>query len=281
MPAYSVLETRCGELSFDRTRIMGIVNVTPDSFSDGGRFAAVDAAVEHALAQVAAGADILDIGGESTRPGADPVPEEVELARVVPVIEALRSQVSVPISIDTYKMAVAKAALLAGADIVNDVTALRGDPEMARFVGSEKVPVVLMHALWPPATMQEAPEYVDVVEDVASFLEDRARYAMAFGAKRDQIVVDPGIGFGKTTEHNLALLRDVPRLLALGYPVLVGPSRKRFIGDLTGRPASERLSGTIGAVAVCAAAGANIIRVHDVEAIGDAVRVVDAIVWQV
>ena len=268
-------------MSFDRTRIMGIINVTPDSFSDGGHFAGVDEAVEHAVALVAAGADILDVGGESTRPGAEPLPMAEELARVVPVIEALRTRVDVPISIDTYKMAVARAALLAGADIVNDVTALRGDPEMVRFVGSEKVPVVLMHALWPPATMQESPEYVDVVEDIASFLEDRARYAMAFGVPRESIIVDPGIGFGKATEHNLAILRDIPRFLAMGYPVLVGPSRKRFIGDLTGRPASDRLSGTIGAVAVCAAAGANIVRVHDVEAIRDAVRVVDAIVWQV
>jgi dihydropteroate synthase len=281
MPGYTVLSTRCGELPFDRTRIMGIVNVTPDSFSDGGSFESVEAAVEHGVKLVAAGADILDVGGESTRPGASPVAAEDELARVVPVVEALRQAVDVPISIDTYKAAVAQAAVAAGADIVNDVSALRGDPEMVRFVGSEKLPVVLMHALWPPATMQESPEYVDVVEDVASFLEDRARYAMAFGVPREGIIIDPGIGFGKTTDHNLTLLRETPRFLALGYGVLVGPSRKRFIGELTGRTAKERMAGTIGAVAVCAASGANIVRVHDVEAIRDAVRVVDAIVWQV
>jgi len=268
-------------MPFDRTRIMGIVNVTPDSFSDGGRYETAQAAVEHGVELVGAGADILDIGGESTRPGAEPVSVEDELARVIPVVEGLRQRVDVPISIDTYKAAVARAAMAVGADIVNDVTALRGDPEMVKFVGREKLPVVLMHALWPPATMQESPEYVDVVEDVASFLEDRARYAMGFGVPRDRVIVDPGIGFGKTTDHNLTLLREVPRFLALGYPLLVGPSRKRFVGELTGRTAAQRTAGTIGAVAVCAAAGAHIVRVHDVEAMVDAVRVVDAIVWQV
>lgn len=281
MPGYTVLTMGRGDLPFDRTRIMGILNVTPDSFSDGGLFKSVAGAIEHGRELVAAGADVVDIGGESTRPGAAPVSAEDELARVIPVIEGLRSHIKVPISIDTYKASVARAAVAAGADIVNDVTALRGDPEMARFVGGEKLPVVLMHALWPPATMQESPEYVDVVEDVASFLEDRAWYAMAHGVPRDRVIVDPGIGFGKTTEHNLTLLRELPRLLSLGYPLLVGPSRKRFVGELTGRASSDRGAGTLGAVAVCAASGAHVIRVHDVEAALDAVRVVDAIVWQV
>ncbi len=281
MPEATVLTTRRGDLPFDRTRIMGILNVTPDSFSDGRAFANLDAAVAHGLALVDAGADILDIGGESTRPGAQGVDAATEIARVVPVVEALRPLVDVPISIDTYKASVAAAALAAGADIINDVTALRGDAEMVRLASREKVPVVLMHALWPPASMQDDPEYVDVCEDVAHFLEERARYAMAFGVRRDAIVIDPGIGFGKTLAHNLELLRNLPHLLSLGYPVLVGPSRKRFIGELTGKDADQRLAGTIGVVAVCAASGAHLLRVHDVAAVRDAVRVVDAIVWQV
>jgi dihydropteroate synthase len=281
MPEATVLTTRCGELPFDRTRIMGILNVTPDSFYDGGHLATTEAAVEHGLSLVEAGADILDVGGESTRPGARSVDVATEIGRVVPVIEALAARIQVPISIDTYKAPVAAAALAAGAAMVNDVTALRGDAEMVRLVGREKVPVVLMHALWPPATMQDDPEYVDVSEDVAHFLEERARYAMAFGVRRDAIIVDPGIGFGKTLAHNLELLRNLPHLLSLGYPVLVGPSRKRFIGELTGKDVHERLAGTMGAAALCAASGAHLLRVHDVAAVRDAVRVVDAVVWQV
>ncbi len=260
---------------------MGVVNVTPDSFSDGGLHASTEAAVGRALQLVEQGADIIDIGGESTRPGSPRVPLEEELARVIPVVERVVQSVQVPVSVDTYKAEVARRAIEAGASIVNDVTALRGDPDMARIVGKAKVPVVLMHSLWPPETMQKDPQYVDVVEDVSWFLEERARYAMGFGVPRDRIVLDPGIGFGKTLEHNLALLRDIPRLAALGYPLLVGPSRKSFLGMLLDRPVDQRLAGPAGAVALCAALGAHIVRVHDVREMRDVVRVVDAVVWQV
>ncbi|MBM4354517.1 MAG: dihydropteroate synthase [Deltaproteobacteria bacterium] len=260
---------------------MGVVNVTPDSFSDGGSFASTDAAVARALELAELGADVIDIGGESTRPGSQGVALEEELSRVIPVVERVVREVSVPVSVDTHKAEVARRAVDVGAAIVNDVTALRGDPQMARTVARAKVPIVLMHALWPPATMQEQPAYVDVVEDVAWFLEERARFAMGFGIERDRIVVDPGIGFGKTLEHNLALLRDLPRLAALGYPLLVGPSRKSFLGMLLDRPVDQRLAGTAGAVALCAALGAHLVRVHDVREMRDVVRVVDAVVWQV
>lgn len=281
MPHAATLVTPAGTLYLDRTRLMGVVNVTPDSFSDGGSFASTDAAVARALELAELGADVIDIGGESTRPGSQGVALEEELSRVIPVVERVVREVSVPVSVDTHKAEVARRAVDVGAAIVNDVTALRGDPQMARTVARAKVPIVLMHALWPPATMQEQPAYVDVVEDVAWFLEERARFAMGFGIERDRIVVDPGIGFGKTLEHNLALLRDLPRLAALGYPLLVGPSRKSFLGMLLDRPVDQRLAGTAGAVALCAALGAHLVRVHDVREMRDVVRVVDAVVWQV
>jgi dihydropteroate synthase len=281
MPESRILETPAGPIRLDRTRVMGIVNVTPDSFYPGSRCPTVAEAVERCLAMEGEGADLLDIGGESTRPGSPRLSVEEELARVVPVLEALRGRLSIPVSVDTYKHEVAAAALDAGAAMVNDVTALRGDLQMARLVASRKVPVVLMHALWPPETMQDSPEYVDVVEDVCGFLEERCRHAVGHGVRRDAIVVDPGIGFGKTLAHNLELLRNIPRLMSLGFPVLVGPSRKAFIGELTGRAAPERMAGTAAAVAVCAASGAHILRVHDVGQMKDVVRLVDAVVWQV
>jgi len=282
MPDCATLETAAGEVTFDRTRIMGVVNVTPDSFSDGGSFPDPENAADRALAMEEQGADIIDIGGESTRPGSMAVDAEEELSRVIPVIERLAGRISIPISIDTYKADVAQRALDAGASIVNDVTALRGDARMARLVGGRKVPTVLMHALWPPATMQEAPAYVDVVEDVQAFLLDRAQYAMAFGVPREKIILDPGIGFGKTLAHNVELMGNIPTLLSSGFPVLVGPSRKSFIGTLLNdRPASKRLMGTAGAVALSAAFGAHIVRVHDVSEMKDVVRIVDAVVWQV
>ena len=270
-----------GEIPLDRTRIVGIVNCTPDSFYPGSRTPGVDDAVARGLEMEQQGADLLDVGGESTRPGSPRIGEEEETARLLPVIERLAGRVHIPISVDTYKARVAARALDAGAVMINDVTALRGDPAMAPLVGKRKAAVVLMHALWPPATMQESPEYVDVVEDVASFLETRARYARAHGVPEESVIVDPGIGFGKTLRNNLDLLRDVPRLLALGYPLLVGPSRKGFIGELTGRPSEGRLAGTLAVVALCAASGAHFVRVHDVAEARDATRLVDAVVWQV
>lgn len=281
MPDSRHLDTCKGPIPLDRTCIVGVLNVTPDSFFDGGRYEAVDRAVARGFELQEAGADVLDIGGESTRPGSRPVEAPEELDRVLPVIERLAGELDIPISIDTYKCDVARQCVEAGAAMVNDVTALRGDHDMVGFVSKAGVPIVLMHALWPPETMQKSPEYVDVTEDVLSFLDSRARHAMAFGVKRDRIVLDPGMGFGKTLEHNLELLRNLPALTALGFPVLVGPSRKRFLGDITGRPAEERLWGTAGAVALCAAAGAHFVRVHDVNAMKDVTRVVDAVVWQV
>src|SRR2546427_1532062 len=231
----------------ERTQVVGILNVTPESFSDGGRYANLDAAVSRAAEMAAGGADIIDVGGESTRPGAQPVAEAEELQRVIPVIEALVREVSVPISVDTTKAAVAEAALEAGAVIVNDVTALRGDRHMAEVVANSKAGLVLMHMLGEPRTMQKDPRYGDVVAEVGASLLAWAKGAEASGVERERIVIDPGIGFGKTLEHNLLLLRNLASLTALGYPVLVGPSRKSFIHAALGLPVGERLEATAGA----------------------------------
>ncbi len=264
----------CGE----RTLVMGIVNVTPDSFSDGGRSFEPDDAVKHALQLAADGADILDIGGESTRPGADPVSAEEEISRVVPVIERVSAEApELVLSVDTRKSQVARAAMEAGASIVNDVSA-GSDTEMFALVRESGAGLVLMHMQGDPATMQEEPRYDDVVGDVKDFLAGRIGAAVAGGVPRDHLCADPGIGFGKTTAHNLALLHDLGTFRELRVPVLVGVSRKRFLGELTGvsEPA-ERLEGTAGAVAWCAAAGVDIVRVHDVKEMTRVVRVVDAI----
>ena len=244
--------------------VMGIVNVTPDSFSDGGRFFESSSAVKHALGLVEEGADILDVGGESTRPGADPVDPDEELRRVVPVIEELRAHTDVPISIDTTKASVARAALDAGAQIVNDVSAGRFDDEMFALAADREVPIVLMHMLGEPRTMQKDPTYRDVVGDVAAFLAERAALARATGVRTERIIVDPGFGFGKTREHNLVLLRRLRELCCLGYPVLAGTSRKSFIGTTLDLPVEERLEGTAATVALAVANGAALIRVHDV-----------------
>lgn len=248
-----------------RVLIMGILNVTPDSFSDGGRFLSPDAAVERALAMEKEGADIIDVGGESSRPGAEPVPVEEELRRVLPVLERLRGKLRIPISIDTTKAEVAEAALRAGASIVNDISALRFDPAMAPLVAKFGAGLVLMHMLGTPKTMQQAPHYEDVVTEVRDFLAERAQYAQSQGIPREAIAVDPGIGFGKTVEHNLELLRRLPELVELGFPVLVGPSRKSFIGAILGLGVEERLEGTLAACAVAVVRGADILRVHDVK----------------
>jgi dihydropteroate synthase len=252
---------------------MGVLNVTPDSFSDGGRYAGVDEAVAAAHAMAAAGAAIVDVGGESTRPGAAPVGPAAELDRVLPVLEMLRD---LPVSIDTRHAAVARRALEAGAVVVNDVTA-GADPAMLPLVAEHGAAVVLMHMRGEPGTMQDAPHYEDVVGEVEAFLLDRAAAAASVGVARERILLDPGIGFGKTLAHNLALVGALPRLADHGYPVLMGVSRKRFLGDITGRATADRGAATVAAVALCAKAGAAIVRVHDVPAALDAVRIAEAV----
>jgi len=264
-------------LSFDRPLVMGIVNVTPDSFFDGGRFDHPRLALEHGRRLVEAGADLLDIGAESTRPGSLPIDEEEELRRLIPVVRALAQAVSVPVSVDTSKAAVARAAIKAGAVMVNDVTALRGDPDMVEVVAQTGVALVLMHMQGTPQTMQQAPTYEDVVEEVADFLAGRARFAMERGVEQSRIVLDPGIGFGKVLTHNLDLLAHLRMFTTLGFPVLVGPSRKGFIGQLTKQTVEARAWGTAGVVALAVEQGANILRVHDVAAMRDVVNVAAAI----
>ncbi|MFZ5663168.1 MAG: dihydropteroate synthase [Pseudomonadota bacterium] len=265
------------ELRLDRPRVMGIVNVTPDSFSDGGRHATVDAAVAHALRLAEEGADVLDVGGESTRPGAEDVPLEEELRRVIPVIERLARETALPISVDTSKPEVMRAAVDAGAGMINDVYALRreGALDIAAACG---VPVVLMHMQGEPRTMQEAPQYEDVVAEVHRFLAERIFAAEMAGIPKKRIVIDPGFGFGKTREHNLALLAQLARFGELGVPVLAGLSRKRTIGELTGRTTpAERVHGSVAAALIAAQRGARLLRVHDVAATVDALKVWDAV----
>ncbi len=272
---------RCGdhELPFgSRTLVMGVVNVTPDSFSDGGRSQRAPDAVSLGLSMLAHGADIVDIGGESTRPGSDPVALERELERVIPVIEGLRAAAPKSvISVDTRRAHVAAPALAAGASIVNDVTA-GADPEMFAVVASAEAGMVLMHMLGEPKTMQDDPRYDDVVHEVRDALATRVAAAEAAGIARDRVCIDPGIGFGKNLDHNLSLLRRIDSFGELGVPVLVGVSRKRFIGQLTGvDEPSARVDGTAGAVAWCAARKVAVVRVHDVREMVHVVRVVDAI----
>lgn len=259
--------------------VMGIVNVTPDSFSDGGLYLDRSAAVAHALELEAAGAAILDVGGESTRPGATPVSEAQELARVVPVIEGIRAAGSrAQISIDTSKAAVAAAALRAGATLVNDVTALRGDLEMGAVIAQAGADCCLMHMLGEPRTMQHDPRYEDVVDEVRAFLAERIEFARARGIAAEQIMVDPGIGFGKTIDHNLELLRRLDELVALGHPVAIGTSRKSFLGRITARPLADRVAATIAANVLAYVRGARVFRVHDVAANHDALAITAATV---
>ncbi|HLI59105.1 MAG TPA: dihydropteroate synthase [Solirubrobacteraceae bacterium] len=258
---------------------MGILNVTPDSFSDGGRFTDRGRAVEHGLAMEREGADIIDVGGESTRPGAEPVPEDEELARVVPVIEGLRAAgLEASISIDTSKAAVATAALEAGADLVNDVSALRADPEMAALVAERGVPCVLMHMRGEPRTMQRDPRYADVVAEVRAFLEERLAAAVAAGIAEERIWIDPGIGFGKTAEHNLTLLRELDALADLGRPIVIGTSRKSFLGRITGRDYTGLAAATVATSVLAYERGARVFRVHDVAPTRDALLVAAATV---
>jgi dihydropteroate synthase len=264
----------------DPFQLMGIVNVTPDSFSDGGSFLDAGSAIAHALKLVSEGAEILDIGGESTRPGAAPVSETVELERVLPVIAGLRDAgCEAEISIDTSKAAVASAALAAGASLVNDVTALRGDPSMAAVVAGSGARCCLMHMLGEPRTMQREPLYDEVVGDVRFFLEARMAFAIEHGIAEDRILLDPGIGFGKTVAHNLELLRRCDEIAQIGRPVVIGTSRKSFLGTLAGgRGTSDRLAGTIATNVIAYERGASVFRVHDVAAVGDALRVAAATV---
>jgi dihydropteroate synthase len=252
---------------------MGVLNVTPDSFSDGGRFLAPAAAVAQGETMAGEGADLIDIGGESTRPGSDPVAADQELRRVLPVIERLAAGVGTPISIDTRKAPVAQAALGAGASFVNDVSALRGDSAMAAVVAESEADLCLMHMQGEPRTMQDHPTYEDVVSEVKSFLEDRLAFAVGEGIHESRIWLDPGIGFGKSLEHNLELLRRLDEIVAIGRPVVVGASRKRFIGALTGRPEAERLAGSLAAAVVAYERGAAMVRVHDVGATREALAV--------
>jgi dihydropteroate synthase len=260
-----------------RPLIMGVVNVTPDSFFDGGRYFDVDAAVAHAVRLVEEGADLLDIGAESTRPGADVVTEAEECRRAIPVVTAVAKAVTVPISIDTSKAVVARAALDAGAALVNDVTALRGDPAMVDVVAQTGAGIVLMHMNGTPRSMQQAPHYDDVVGEISEFFEDRICFAIAHGIVRRQIILDPGIGFGKLLEHNLALLAQLRRFLPFECPLLVGVSQKGFLGQLLDRPVQERQWGTAAAVAMAVDRGAGILRVHDVRAMKEVVQVAAAI----
>jgi dihydropteroate synthase len=267
---------RCGKFNFDLSRplVMGIVNVTPDSFSDGGQHASAAAAIDHAQQLIADGADILDIGGESTRPGAASVSEQQELDRVLPVIEGLRG-IAVPISIDTCKPQVMRAALDAGASMVNDINALQEEGALDAVAGSNAA-VCLMHKKGTPQTMQQQPHYTDVVAEVSAFLRERISAVEAAGIARDRIVIDPGFGFGKTLAHNLTLLRELGAFSALGVPVLAGLSRKSMLGAITGRDVNERLAASVAAAMLAVQRGAAVVRVHDVRETVDVLKILNA-----
>ncbi|MGE3818473.1 MAG: dihydropteroate synthase [Isosphaeraceae bacterium] len=258
-------------------KIMGVLNVTPDSFSDGGKHADPLRALDHARALAAEGADLLDVGGESSRPGSEPVPLQEELRRVLPTVVAIAANLDLPISVDTTKSEVARLAIQAGASIVNDISALQAEPELARVVAETGAGLVLMHMRGVPRTMQDAPEYLDVVADVHEFLARRIEAAEAAGVPRDRIAVDPGIGFGKTVDHNLSLLRNLGRFASLGCVVLVGTSRKRFLGAITGREIDGRATASAVSSLFAATQGAQVLRVHDVHAMSDALKVWDAL----
>jgi dihydropteroate synthase len=271
---------KCGKYSLNyekRTLIMGIVNVTPDSFSDGGQFHDSENAIEHGIELVSEGADILDVGGESTRPGSEAVSQEDELNRVIPVIEGLAKEVDVPISIDTCKGEVAEYAIKAGAVIVNDISAMRNDPKIAEFASKNKTPIILMHMQGTPKNMQMNPVYEDVMGEIAQFLKERVDFAQSKGILKDRIIVDPGIGFGKTKEHNFQIIRNLKELKVLGQPILMGTSRKSFIGKTLDLDVDDRLEGSLATVTMSIMNGADIVRVHDVLGSKRAVQMTDAI----
>ena len=276
MSENDLIRWRCGNRTLrigPRPLVMGIVNVTPDSFSDGGRYLDTQAAVDHGLRLVAEGADVLDVGGESTRPGADPVSEADEAARVAAAIAALAAQTDVPISVDTMKAGVARRAIEAGGTIINDVSALTADRDMVGVAAESSAGVVLMHMRGTPRTMQNEPSYDDVVADVREYLAERAEDVISRGVSFDALAIDPGIGFGKTVDHNVRLLAGLKAFLSLGFPVVVGLSRKSFLGKLVGRDVGERLPAALAASAFCVSQGAHVLRTHDVHATVDAVRV--------
>ncbi len=261
-----------------KTYIMGVLNVTPDSFSDGGLYFNKETAVHHALKLVNDGADIIDIGGESSRPGSNPVPLDEELKRTIPVISALSGKIKIPISIDTYKADVARHALDAGASIVNDISGLRFDPDMASVVAANNVPVIIMHIKGTPDNMQINPSYKALIPEILDYLRGSIKISNEHGISAESIIIDPGIGFGKTLEHNLEIINNLKEFLLLGRPVAIGVSRKAFIGKILGDvPPSERLEGTAAAVAISVYNGANIVRVHDVAEMSKVVKIADAI----
>jgi len=273
------LEWPGGKLDFSAgCLLMGVLNVTPDSFSDSGKFIDPNKAVEQGLKMAAEGASVIDVGPESTRPGAKPVSAEEQIKRAIPVIKALVEKINVPISIDTTNYEVAKAALDAGAGMINDITAL-ADQRLARLAAEKQIPVVLMHIQGTPRTMQVEPKYKDVVGEVLEFLLDRTKRAEQFGIPKERIFIDPGIGFGKTVEHNLKLLANIDKFVKTDYRVLAGPSRKSFIGKITGKEnPADRIFGTAAAVALCASAGVSIIRVHDIAEMLEVVKIINAII---
>jgi dihydropteroate synthase len=260
-----------------RTHVMGVINVTPDSFSDGGQFFDKDRAIEQGLRLAMDGADLLDIGGESTRPYSKGISAEEELNRVLPVIESLKKELRIPISIDTLKARVAREALRCGASMVNDISALRFDPDMGAVVAEAGVPVILMHMKGTPADMQRHPTYDDITSEIITFLKKAMDQAVSRGVQRDRIIVDPGIGFGKTSDHNLEILKELGRFRCLDAPVLVGSSRKAFIGQILDKKAHERDTGTMATVAAAVMNGAHIVRVHNVKQAAETVKIIDAI----
>ena len=262
---------------FSRTHIMGILNVTPDSFSDGGNYFKLEDAVKQGIKMAEEGADIIDVGGESTRPGSNPITIEEELSRVIPVIESLSKQIDVPISIDTYKAKAAQEALDAGAQMINDISALRFDPEMKKIVAEYKAPIVLMHIQGTPRNMQENPWYKDVIDEIAGYFIESIKIALDAGIARDKIIIDPGIGFGKRLEDNLNILKNLKNFSILNSPILIGCSRKSFIGKILDLPVEERLEGSLAAMAVAIMNGANIVRVHEVKESKRIASLVDAI----
>ena len=258
---------------------MGILNVTPDSFSDGGRFTNVKIAVDHALKMIDDGAHIIDIGGESTRPGSVPISEDEECERILPVIESIKKiNNNITISVDTYKASVAKKAIEVGSDIVNDISGLTFDPDMIPLLSKKDIPVIIMHINGKPKTMQKNPTYNDLIKDIKTFLSHQSKFAEKNGIKNSNIILDPGIGFGKTYDHNFTLLKRLDDICSLGYPVMIGPSRKAFIGDVLDLPVDDRLEGTLATIVAGILNGAKIVRVHDVKEVNRVVKITEKII---
>ena len=271
---------KCGNYHLEigkRTLVMGVVNVTPDSFSDGGQFFDAEKAIEHAKLLANQGADIIDIGGESTRPGSESVTLEEEKRRVIPVIEGIAGDVKIPISIDTYKSEVAKTALDMGASMINDISAMRFDSKIVNVALEHDAPIILMHMKGTPKNMQSNPSYTSVMGEIKEFLMDRIEFAVSKGMERDSLIIDPGIGFGKTTEHNYEIIRKLSELKELDLPILIGPSRKSFIGNTLGMDVDDRLEGTLATITICVMNGVDMVRVHDVKEVLRVVRMTDAI----